>query len=168
MDQRYQNNPKPKRVVNADPALVPGRKLESQHYMFMTEGQRVDFGLTLQTLQASNRVPTQVATATGMQSVDEMEAMFTQGTVFGVKDAANSWRFYVQRRVLVTLYHVTFNAPPQPGRLERLATDLKTRIQGQQYGPARMQVTRTALGNMWLIRSMDRFWPATATGAAAP
>jgi hypothetical protein len=165
MDNRYQNNPKPRRVANADPALIAGRKLESRHYMFATENDRLNYSGQIGTLQAANVVP---ANLMG-QSVDEIEALFTQGTVFGVLDSANRWHFYVQRRVLLQLFHVTaVPVPvPAPGMLTRLATTIG-RAPAPVMGPPAMTVTKTLLGTMWIIRSVNEFWPGTGIGTAAP
>ena len=165
MDQRFEDNPKPKRVAQAVPALIAGRKLESHDYMFMTEDERLLFSNQRIQLQNEGKVPRQIRG----QSVDFIEGSFTQGTVFGVLDAANQWHFYVQRRVIVELYNVSAAAAPTtgPSLKDRVATAFGHSPR-PAMGPASMVVTKTLLGLMWLIRSVNEFWPGTGVGSPAP
>jgi hypothetical protein len=175
MDGRFANDPappragvmgpdaprKPKRVATGDPNLAPARKLENPDYMFTAPAHEGAFTGTLVAL-AGNRVPASI----GGLSVDEMEVMSTQGTVFGFS-VGGLWSFHVQKRVLVTHYHFTPLPHPTMARTGiRGAVDtLLARPPPLAIGPAPVQ--RVNLGTQWIIRAVEEFWPNATTGRPA-
>jgi hypothetical protein len=124
----------PKRVRQMDPNLLLPGKLENHNYMIMPPQAPVFEG-TLAALQGAGRAPQNISG----QSVDRMELLATQGTVFGVRSPAGLWSFHVQRRAIVGYYHVP--APPNPGVL---------------------------LGRQWIVRDVLQFWPNAITGTQFP
>lgn len=107
MDQRFQNDAtKPHRVL-AGVGIRQPTKVENHDYMLdSTEEARVMGQLA--NFQAQNKIPLIV----GGYNVDRMGLFACQGSVFGERDpGAGSWKFYIQKRVLVGYFR---NASPVP------------------------------------------------------
>jgi len=133
MDDRYMNNGKLPKTLKAGVDLVQSRKLENDNYMLRPgSGKEERFNQTLRDLQRSNHVPRQV----GPKSVDAMKCVATQGFVFGVRTggAGGTWKFYVQRKAVVELFH-------------------RSRKEVNRENPDQ------SLGYQWIVRDVVQFWP---------
>jgi hypothetical protein len=158
MDNRFVNEgAAPKRVAAMDPALVPSRKLEAQHYMLLSQFQRDAFEQTLPNLQALGTLP---PTINGL-TVDRMETVFTQGTVFGFRTGpGNPWQFHVQRRAMLKFYHREVIAAKPLGKMERLESTLANTFHVKHATRNTAATFRyVPLGAMWFVRSVPQFWP---------
>lgn len=107
MDQRFKTDAaKPQRVL-AGVGLRPPTKVENHDYMLDATQEGVIMG-QLANFQAQNKIPLMVAG----HNVDRMGLFACQGSVFGERDAGlGTWKFYIQRRVLVGYFR---NASPYP------------------------------------------------------
>lgn len=158
MDQRFANEGlAPKRVAAADPALSATGNLRADNYMLLTSRERHDFEQTLPALQANGNLPQAI---NGL-SVDRMEAVFTQGTVFGFRaGAGHPWRFHVQRRALLKFYHREIIA----GRALSTGEQLKSKLARTFHVKHSTRNTAATfryvpVGAMWYVRSVPQFWP---------
>ncbi len=131
------------------PNVQPATKVESRDYMFLNRPEEQTFEADLPNLQLQGVVPNII----NGQSVDEMTVQFTQGTVFGIRNAG-AWSFWVQKRVLVEYHHHQIIAPPN----RTAGQKLKMAFTGQA------PYNRVSLGSQWLIRAVDQFWPTLNTG----
>lgn len=158
MDHRFANDgAAPKRVAAMDPALLPTKQLEARDYMLLTEFHRDAFEQTLPTLQANGDLPQLI----NGQSVDRMEVVFTQGTVFGFRAGpGNPWQFHVQRRALLKFYHRQVVAARPLGKMERFKASLASTFHVNHVTRNTAATSRyVPLGAMWFVRSVPQFWP---------
>jgi hypothetical protein len=101
MDDRFKNDgAKPHRVI-ANVGLSQATKVENHDYMLGPDQEGPVIG-QLATYQAHGRVPLNHKG----QTVDRIVILACQGSVFGERDpGAGTWKFYIQKRVLIGLYH---------------------------------------------------------------
>jgi len=157
MDQRFKTEGTVVKALGGThapplPNVQAASKVESQDYMLLTANQESAFSGMLAGMQATQRCPQNI----GGQSVDELEVIFSQGTIFGTRVGLN-WSFWVQKRVLVKLYHLTLVPPASRTTKQKAAA---------AFG--KLPYTRTQLGTEWVIRGVHQFGPTVNTGRLVP
>jgi hypothetical protein len=122
--------------VAPHPNVQPAAKLESRDYMFLNRPEEQSFEADLPNLKLQGLVPNTI-----------------NGHVFGIR-AGGVWSFWVQKRVLVQYHHHQVIAPAGRTAGQKLVSMFTG------HAP----YSRVPLGNQWLIRAVDKFWPTVNTG----
>ncbi|HEX6052512.1 MAG TPA: hypothetical protein VFZ21_24780, partial [Gemmatimonadaceae bacterium] len=122
-------------------------KVEAPDYQVWPGPPTSAFLASLSQLQAQCRIPRLIGTDT----VDELDLQTSEGTVFGVREGT-TWRFFVQKKVLVSLIHHA--APAKLTRTDRMA----------KFFTGKSPVVKRVIGTQWAIRTVDEFFPRQASG----
>lgn len=146
MDARVRNDA-PAPSSTAGLASRSTYKVEAPDYQVWPGPPATAFLASLAQLQAQCRVPRLI----GTDSVDELDLQTSEGTVFGVREGTN-WRFFVQKKVLVSLIHHA--APAKLTRTDRMA----------KFFSGKSPVAKRVIGTQWVIRTVDEFYPRQSSG----
>jgi hypothetical protein len=146
MDARVRNDAPAPSSVAGQPSRTTF-KVEGPDYQVWPGPPTHAFVQSLGQLQAQNRIPRLV----GADTVDAIELETSEGTVFGVRQGAN-WRFFVQKKALVVLIH--YDAPAKLTNFQRI----------DKLFTGKTPAVRRVLGKQWVIRTVDEFYPAQASG----
>jgi hypothetical protein len=146
MDARVRDDAPPPSSVAALASRTT-YKVEAPDYQVWPGPPTHAFLASLAQLQAQGRIPRLVGTDT----VDELDLQTSEGTVFGVREGLN-WRFFVQKKVLVSLIH--HDAKNKLSNTERIG----------KFFSGKTPLMNRVVGVQWAIRTVDEFYPTQSSG----